>query len=363
MSVTIETAPLARAMKHAAAVVEGRNTIPICGNVLLHAEGDTLELVTTNLDVEFRQSLPLTEGGELSTTVDARRLYALAQAAGNGSQLKLEMDGQQLAVKNGRSRWKMPVLPASDFPNMPFDGDPVELVLAGAQLSSMFGRVMWSVSTEQTRYYLQGPLLHAEEGSMALAATDGSTLMRCVSSVKYPDDAPEIILMPKFCRLAETLAAEAESVKLEWDDAKIRATIGDIALTAKVIDGTFPQYRRVIPPLSDGPVSVDPEPLRAAIRKSMVLSDDKTNCIKVERAADKLLLSTVSPGNGESQSEQPAECSEGFAAGFNAKFLDAMLDAIGGDSVVIHQADERAPARFQRVVDDGSLGIVMPMRI
>lgn len=363
MSITIETAQLVRAMKHAASVVENKQTLPILGSVLLRADGDTLELATTNLDVEFRQVLPLASGGGLETTVDARRLFALAQAAGNGSQLKLEMDGNQLAVRNGRSRWKMPVLPAEDFPAIPFDGDCVRIEMGGAALAQALGRVMWSVGTEQIKHYLLGPLLHGEEGKLAFAATNGHTLMRSITDVALPDRACDIILMPKFCRLVEAITAEAAQVILEWDEAKIRLSVGDTTLTAKVIDGTFPDYRRVIPTQGDTPLVVDPQSLKSAVRKTVVLASEKTNCLKVARGQDSLTLSITSPGVGDSRSEQPAECAEGFETGFNAKYLEQMLDAIGGDSLVIHQSEAGAPARFERLVGDGAVGVIMPIRV
>lgn len=364
MTITIETAQLARAMKYAANVVDSRNTLPILANVLLRADGDTLELVSTNLDVEFRQVLPLAEGGKLDVTVDARRLSALAQAAGSGSQLKLEVDGSQLAVRNGRSRWKMPYLPSTDFPEMPFDGGDWQLIdINGVALADGLGRVMWSVGDEQVKHYLLGPLLHVEQGKAALAATNGHTLVRAILPMEMEEGAPELILMPKFCRTLESLAAEADAVSLQWSDNKIRAQVGDVVLTAKAIKGTFPDYRRVIPQEADEVVTVDPASLRNAVRRSQVLANEKTRCVKVERAADRLMLSVITPDAGEGRSEEPAQCTEGFATGFNAKYLEQMLDAIGGDTVEIHQAGEGAPARFTRTVDDGVLGVIMPMRV
>lgn len=366
MSVTIEAAVLARAMKHAAAVVESRNTIPILSNVRLMADGDRLELIATDLDVEFRQSLPLAEGGELATTVDAKGLSALAQAAPQGSQILLEIEERRLTVKSGRSRWKMPVLPVDDFPVLPFDEqETVSAAIDGAALATVLKRVIWSVSDEPTRSYLHGPMLHADDGKLVLAASNGHTLMRAPIGVDAPENTPDTILGPKFCRLLETLAEDQKEVGIEWSRQKARATLSDVVLTAKAIDGTFPDYRRAIPPElpKDEVLSVDPEPLRHAVRRVQVLSKQKSRCIKVERGADKLTLSMVSDDTSEGREEQPATCAEGFAAGFDAKYIDAMLAAIGGDTVTIHHADAAAPARFQRTVTDGAVGVVMPIRV
>ena len=361
--IAIEAGVLARAMKNAAAVTESRNTIPILSNVRLQADGDTLEIVTSDLDVEYRERLPLADGGQLATTADSKRLAAVASAAGKGSQLKLELAEGRLTVRNGRSRWQMPVLPVDDFPQLPFESDTVELRFTGSDLSALLARVLWSVSTEQTRYYLHGPLLHGHDGKTTLAATNGHTLAQQISELDHPHGAADVILGPKWCRIVEALSRDADAVKLEWNAGKVRATVGETVLTGKVIDGTFPDYRRVIPPVSEAPVTVDPASLRAGVGKAIVLASDKTRIVKVERQAGTLLLTCTSPETGTGSADVPAECESGFVSGFDARYLDQMLAAIGGDSITIHHADGGAPARFERVAKDGFTGVVMPCRV
>lgn len=364
-SVRIAAGELVKAMKHAAAVVESRNTIPILSNVLLRAEGDTIELASSDLDVEFRQRLPLETPGAIATTVDARRLAALCASVAADAAMTLEMDGPRLVVKAGRSRWTLPALPAGDFPLMEFDADAAArlTVEPASRLGETLGRVLWAASTEETRYYLNGLFLHPEAGRTALVATDGYVLVRAEIGIEHPADAPEVILARKFCRL---LLALAEGVKgpahLAWDTGKIRAEIGDQVLLAKHIHGTFPDYRRVIPGESER-VIVEPESLRAALRRTMLVAAQKTSCVKLEREEGKLVLSVTDPDGGAANEEVPAEAESRFASGFNGRFLDRMLEAIGGDSVEIHQADPCSPALVRRVVPDGVSGVVMPMRV
>lgn len=364
-SVRIAAGVLAKAMKHAAGVVESRNTIPILSNVLLRAEGDTLELASSDLDVEFRQRLPLEKPGAIATTVDARRLAALCTSVAADAAMTLEMDGPRLVVKAGRSRWTLPALPAADFPQMAFDADgAARLTVEPAnRLGEALGRVVWAVSTELIKPYLHGPLLHAEQGRAVLAACDGFVLVRAEIGVEHPADAPEVILGPKFCRLLQGLAeGEKGPAQLAWDAGKIRAEIGDRVVVAKHIEGTFPDYRRLLPGESVR-VVVEPESLRAALRRTMLVAAAKSRGVKIERGAVGLVLSVTDPDGGAACEEVPADAEGAFTTGFNGRYLDRMLEAIGGDSVEIHQADPGCPALVRRVVPDGAIGVVMPMRV
>lgn len=363
-TVTVEAKALAGAMKHAAAVIESRNTIPILSNVRLTAAAGAMEIVTSDLDVEFRQKLPVGGTAELATTVDARRLAALASAADSGEHITLSMDDtRRLVVKSGRSRWTLPTLPADDFPVLHFEGGEAALTVPGKDLAAAIGRVIWALNTEMHRQYLHGPLLHAEGGKAALVGCQGNYMVRVVMETEHPAGAPEVILGPKFCRALQALAADNKAaVTLTWDAAKARLEIGNVTLTGKMIDGIYPDYRRVIPP-EGSRVVVDPATLRGAIRRVGLVASEKTRAVKIVRDDSKLTLSVTSPEGGTAREEVPADAEVGHEAGFNARFLEQMLDAIGGDSVEIHQTDAGSPALIRRVVPDGAIGVVMPMRI
>lgn len=361
--IAIEAGVLARAMKHAAGIVESSQTIPILANVRLFAKGDVLQITTSDLDTELQQDLPLAVGGELATTVDARRLSALAGAVEAGAQIKMEVENKRLTVRAGRSRWVLPVLSFEDFPSLPFDDGVAEVSLSAPVLAEAIDRVLWSVSTEQARYHISGPLLHAEEGHLALVATNGNTLARAITQVAFPDQGGDAILGPKFARILGALCADAERVGLAWDAKKVRASIGAVRLTGKVIDGDFPDYRRVIPAREAQPATLDPRELRHALRRVQLVSTEKTRAVKVERGDDKMMLGVSSVDAGTAQEELPASCAAGFETGFNTQFLDRMAEAVGGDTIAMSQADGASPALFERTVPDGMLCIVMPLRV
>lgn len=362
-SITIDAGVLDGAIKAAAAVVETRNTIPILANVRLFADAGTLELVATDLDNQFRQRFDLPGGGALATTVHARRFAALVGMLPANTPVTLEPDGPRLIIRAGRSRWVLPTLPADDFPVLPIDklGNPV--AVPGKALAEALRRTVWSVCTEVSRPHIAGPFLHCADKAMRIVATNGHTLAAASIAGDWPADAPEITLGPKFARLLQQHAAEAQSVDLAWDDGKIRATIGAVELTGKTIMGPFPDYSRVVPPDSDR-IVLDPALLAEAVKRVDVVADGKTRAVRVERAEDRLTLSSTSPEAGDASAEVPADCAAGSApvTAFNSRYLAQMMEAIGGDSIEIHQADGTHPALFRRVVADGAFGVIMPMR-
>lgn len=360
--ITIEAGVLARAMKYAAGIVESSQTIPILANARLSASGDTLQVTTSDLDTELRQDLPLAVPGEMATTVDARRLSMLASAVEAGSQIEIKLDGR-MTVRSGRSRWVLPVLPVDDFPNIPFDVAPVETEIAGADLARAIDRVIWAVDPKHPHFFLQGPMLHGEDGKVALVGTDKHVLARAITSAAFPEGGSEVILSAKFAGILGSLCADAKSVTLTWDAGKVRAVVGDVQIIGKLISGTYPDYRRVMPVRAGEPMTIDPAILRSALRRVQLVSTEKTRAVKWEPGNDKLALSVSGADAGEAREELPASCTEGSATGFNTTYLDRMAEAVGGDTIAVHHAEATAPALFERTVPDGMLCVVMPMRV
>jgi len=366
--ITIEAAVLARAMKHAAGIVESRNTIPILANVRLTTRGAMLELLTSDLDIELRQSVPLAGApGELACTVDARRLAALAGAVDAGAQIGLELVDRQLQVRAGRGRWKLPVLPVDDFPAMPFEEAGEPLVIAGDVLARAISRTAPSVGNEAHRPMLTGTLLDAEDGKLRLVSTDSHRLFAGAVSTPLAEGTG-LIVPAKFMHNLQQLASApkvAPEVRLflAAGGKRLRAEIDTLVLTGNTIDSTFPEYRRVMPPVQDAPARFDPAVARSALRRVLLVATEKTRAVKMTFGDGKIVLSVTSPEGGSAEEEVVAECTAGHEAGFNGAYLETMLEQIGGDTIELHHADAGAPALFRRVVDDGARGVLMPMRV
>ena len=364
-AVVLEAGALARAMKHAAAIIETRNTIPILANARLVTVDGALEIATSDLDVEHRQAVPMVSGGELATTVDARRFASLVSAVDDRAQVSLAIDGGRLVVRSGRSRWVIPVLPAKDFPLQEFDGSAPSVTLPAAHLAEVIGRVEWAVSTNPAKPYLHGPLLDSEGGRARLVGCDGSLLVCAPLEAEWPEAAPAVIAGPKYIRAVQRVAAEiGGDCELAWDEKRIRAVMAGRAITllGKTIEGTFPDYRRIVPPRQEAPLVFEPGPLRAALRRVSLVADAKTRFVALERSEDAMALTSSDASAGEAREDIPASGPAAARAGFNGQLLDRIVEAIGGDTVEMHQADPGSGARFERTVSDGAVAILMPMR-
>lgn len=366
---TVEAAVLARAMRQASSIVASTNTIPILSNVRLTADPimGKLEIISTDMDTEYRQLIPLVEGSTvLETTVEARRLAALAGAVDSGAQMRLKLEDGRLVVNAGRSRWVLPVLPAKDFPVLPIEQlGPATVIEPASRMARAIDRVIWSAHADiKTRPYFCGFYMHDDAGKLRLAANNGHTMASDLIEVPFPAGCKGVIVPTKF---ANTLKALTEGVagnlSLSWDERKVRAEVGSIVLTGKVIDYEYPEYQRIIPQIVGAPVIVDPDTLRAAAKRVLLINDLKSRAVKVEIGDSKLSLSTVGGDTATAREDVPADSSTSAPTGFNGQYLTETLSALGGDSIEIHQDDPGAPALFRRVVDDGSMFVVMPMRV
>lgn len=363
--VKVAAGDLAKAMKLAAQVVEKRNAIPILSNVLIEAGDDCLTLTATDLDLQFRQDVPAATEGKLAVTVPADKLATIASTLARDASLTLapQDGGGRMVLTSGRSRWVVPTLPRDDFPSIAAGEAVAEVAIAAGDLATLIARVLPFVSTEQTRYYLNGPLWHGEAGKIALAATDGHRLMRVPLDMDWPEEAPEVIFAPKACRVLAALGEESGEVRLGWNAKSISARIGRIAIIAKVIDVTFPDYRRVIGIAVDEPLIADPSDIIGAISRLLVAGDAKTNAVLIDPASEGVALSmSSSDGCATACEEVLCELGQMPATAFNAKYLQQILAALGGDAVEFHMAKEDVPMRVVRKVDDGAIATVMPMR-
>jgi len=337
--------------------------MPILSNVVFEAGANCLSIVATDLDLQLKQDLPATSDGAFAITIPAYRLTAIANAVKPDAQLTFVLqEGQRVAIKSGRSRWVLATLPRDDFPRMPLPTTDRKLAFKPADLAELVNRVTPFRSTEQTRYYLNGPLWHGEAGKIALAATDGHRLMRAQLDVDWPEDAPEVILAPKACKLLGTLGEEVGDLRLAWDQSRVGVAVGRIEIIAKVIDGTFPDYRRVIPSKIDTPLRIEPEELRGAISRLLVAGDRPDSAVLIDPTDGGVTLAMkASDALADAAEDVACEAGSQPATAFNARYLLEMLAAIGGDTVEIHMADGRAPALIVRTVEDSAVGTVMPM--
>ena len=374
MKATIERATLLRCLSHVQSVVERRNTIPILSNVLIEAEGNGLKVMATDLDLQVVEHIEAASvESEGSITVSAHLLFDIARKLPEGSQVSLETTENRMDVKAGRSRFKLPTLPRDDFPVI-VEGDlPTSFSLPAKTLAEMIDRTRFAISTEETRYYLNGIFLHVSDEDQPVlkaAATDGHRLARfTLARPEGAEGMPDVIVPRKaVAELRKLLDEKMDGdVQIDLSASKIRFTMGGeggVVLTSKLIDGTFPDYSRVIPTGNDKLLKIDPKSFFSGVDRVATIATEKTRAVKMGLDKDRVTLTVTSPDNGTASEELAAEYgSDGFEIGFNATYLKDILSQIDSDQVEIHLADAGAPTLIRKNDDSPALYVLMPMRV
>ena len=372
MKLTIERDALLKSLAHAQSVVERRTTIPILANVMLQAEGDGLALTATDMDIAIVEKAPAKVKAKGATTAPAHTLYEIVRKLPDGAEVELALgeDGSRLTLKSGRSRFALAALATQDFPVMTGGDLPHKFKLAAKELKTLIDRSSFAISTEETRYYLNGIYLHAAESNgvavLRAVATDGHRLARV--EIPRPQGAAKMpgVIVPRktvgeLRRLLEDTDAE---VSVALSDTKIRFAFDDVDLTSKLIDGTFPDYQRVIPEANDKIMDVECRPFAEAVDRVSTISTEKSRAVKVELKDGTLTLSASSPDAGSASEEIGVTYNGGaLEIGFNARYLLDITRQIEGETARFSMADAASPTVVQDVADASALYVLMPMRV
>jgi len=367
MKATIERATLLKSLGHVQSVVERRNTIPILSNVLIEARDDnSMRLMATDLDLQVDESVPATVSQPGATTVPAHTLFDIVRKLPEGSQVELNAADGKMLLSAGRARFNLSTLPRDDFPVISEGDLPTTFELPAATLRQIIDKTRFAISSEETRYYLMGIFLHVADDQLKAAATDGHRLARVV--LPKPDGAdgmPDVIVPRKCVTELRKLLDEVEgTVEVSLSPTKIRFGLGSAVLTSKLIDGTFPDYNRVIPTANDKLLKLDPKTFSAGVDRVSTIASEKTRAVKMSVDRDKVTLSVTSPESGTATEELPADYgSDTIEIGFNAKYLLDILGEIDGDTVEVHLADAAAPTLLRESDRSNALYVLMPMRV
>ncbi|WP_322965246.1 DNA polymerase III subunit beta [Sphingomonas fuzhouensis] len=371
MKATIERATLLKGLSHVQSVVERRNTIPILSNVLLEATAEgQLRMMATDLDLQINDSVAAAVDQPGSTTVSAHTLFDIARKLPEGSQVQLTAAEGRMTIVAGRARFSLGTLPRDDFPVIAEGELPTQFELSVELLKQIIDKTRFAISTEETRYYLNGIFLHVAEDNGApvlkAAATDGHRLARV--TIERPNGAegmPDVIV-PRKCvgELRKLLDEVDGSVGVSLSGTKIRFDLGQAILTSKLIDGTFPDYSRVIPTANDKILKLDPKAFMQGVDRVSTIATEKTRAVKMALDRDRITLSVTSPENGTASEEVPGEyTSLGFEIGFNSRYLLDILAQIDSDTVEVHLADAAAPTLIRENDKAPALYVLMPMRV
>lgn len=368
----VERSALLKTLGHVHRVVERKNTIPILANVLIIARQDNLSFKATDLDIEITEAMKAEVAQPGSLTVPAHMLHDIIRKMPDGAQVVLDFDAEKaiLAVKAGRSRFTLQTLPESDFPDLATGELTHSFKISGAALKRIIDRAQFAISSEETRYYLNGIYLHAANSTsnrpmLRGVATDGHRLAQVDTDLPEGASGMPGVICPRKTvgEVRRLVDKDEDEVLIELSTGKIRFTIGDVVLTSKLIDGTFPDYGRVIPQNNEKLLKVDRADLEAAVDRVATVSSERGRAVKVSLTDGKMVLSVTNPDKGSATEEVEVDFNaDALDIGFNSQYLLDILAQCSGEFVNVKLADPGSPTIVQGA-DEETLYVLMPMRV
>ncbi|MDB0013331.1 DNA polymerase III subunit beta [Alphaproteobacteria bacterium] len=367
MKLTIDRMSLLRPLGHVQSVVERRNTIPILANVVLRAEEGELSLTATDMDMDIATEVGCSVMTSGTTTMSAHLLYDIARKLPDGAEVEIAVNDGHAMVSAGRSSFRLPTLPVEDFPAISSNELPVNFSLTAADMRDLIDATRFAISTEETRYYLNGIYIHkAESGELCAVATDGHRL--AMTRQALPSGAaqmPSIILPRKAVSELRKLLDDFDGdVLVGLSETRAEFRFGVVRLTSKLIDGTFPDYTRVIPVGNDRIMQVDVSAFSAAVDRVSTIASEKSRSVKMGLKSGVLTLS-ASNTDASSATEELEVSYDGpeMEIGFNARYLLDIAGQVNSEMVEFALADQGSPSLVRALGDEASLFVLMPMRV
>ncbi len=372
MKFAIERAALLKAVAQAQSVVERRNTIPILANVLIEAEGDQVSFRATDLDIEVVDQAPAKVERAGATTVSAVTFHEIVRKLPDGALVTITDDGAsgRMSVDAGRSNFSLTTLPKEDFPVMATSEYEANFAAPAPTLRRLFDKSKFAISTEETRYYLNGVYMHVSDldGKQVLrcVATDGHRLARIDADLPEGAGAMPGVIVPRKTvgELRKLLDDDEAEIAVSVSETKVRFATPGITLTSKVIDGTFPDYTRVIPSGNTRRMEVDAAEFAQAVDRVATVSSERSRAVKLALDEDRLVLSVNAPDSGAAEEELGvAYNDEGLEIGFNAKYLLEIASQVDRENAVFLFNSSGDPTLMREGNDETAVYVVMPMRV
>jgi len=366
--ITVERNTFMRTLAHCQGVVERRNTVPILANVLLEAHGNILKVTATDLEIAFVETMSAQCMFEGAVTVSAHMLYDIVRKLRDGASIHMRLaDNGVLTVSSGRSEFNLSTLSPAEFPLMTSGDMPCKFSIHGAELAQMMDHTRFAMSTEETRYYLNGIYMHStEDGLMRAVATDGHRL--AMSELEVPTGAanmPGVIVSRKtVTELRKLLEDATDEVKVALSDRQISFSIRNSLLVSRLIEGKFPDYERVIPQNNDQILPLNVKEFGDAVDRVSIMSTDKTKTVKIKITTNKLVLTASSADAGKATEEIEIDYKGNpIEVGFNARYILDVTQQMMGDTLELHTHDSSQPVIVKDPANGRAIYVLMPMRV
>ncbi len=365
MQFSITREPLLEALQKVAGVIERRSTLPILANVLLRVRDGELTLIGTDLEVELITAVPV-EGENGETTVPARKLLDICRLLPNGTTIQCQLkEGKTLALRAGRSRFALAALGTENFPEFRLQGETTVARITADTLNRLLSKTMYAMALQDVRYYLNGLLLELDQDHVRAVASDGHRLAWCEAELGEPVAGLRQPILPRkgVQELFRLLEGE-EPITLHLTANAIRIELPDSVFSAKLIDGRYPDYRRVFPQEVNRVLTCDRQALKEAISRVSILSNEQYRGIRLDISDNLLRLSAHNPDQEEAEEELEVWYQgEPFTVGFNAAYLTDAVTHLDSETVRLSFADPTLSCLAEDPEDPRVRFIIMPMRL
>jgi DNA polymerase III subunit beta len=365
MKLTASREDLLAPLQSVIGVVERRQTMPILANVLVSAREGRVHLTASDLEVELVSSVAANVQAPGDITIPGRKLLDIVRSLPDQTPVSLATDGERVVLKGGRSRFTLSTLPATEFPVIDEVNAQQSFSLAQAEFRRLIDKTHFSMAQQDVRYYLNGLLLETEAQLLRAVATDGHRLAICETALDTAARTPQQVIVPRkgVLELQRILGNEGQ-IELSIGTNHVRATIGDIRFTSKLIDGRFPDYSRVIPASPPRVVTAEREALRQALQRTSILSNEKYRGVRLGVAPGLLTLQAQNPEHEMAEDEVEVTYEfESMEIGFNVTYLLNALDALDTDQVEIGLTDANSSCLIRAPGMTTARYVVMPMRL
>ncbi|CAH1584711.1 DNA polymerase III subunit beta [Vibrio jasicida] len=366
MKFTIERSHLIKPLQQVSGALGGRPTLPILGNLLLKVEDNVLSMTATDLEVELVSKVTLEGDFEAgSITVPSRKFLDICRGLPDDSIITFVLEGDRVQVRSGRSRFSLATLPANDFPNIEDWQSEVEVSLTQSDLRTLIEKTQFSMANQDVRYYLNGMLFEIDGTTLRSVATDGHRM--AVSQTQLGDDfAQKQIIVPRkgVQELVKLMDAPEQPVVLQIGSSNVRAEVNNFIFTSKLVDGRFPDYRRVMPQSTNKTLEASCDELRQAFSRAAILSNEKFRGVRVNLAGSEMRITANNPEQEEAE-EMLDVTFEGDAIeiGFNVSYVLDVLNTLRCEKVRVSMSDANASALIENADDDSAMYVVMPIRL
>ncbi|MDR9826930.1 DNA polymerase III subunit beta [Vibrio sp. FNV 38] len=366
MKFTIAREHLVKPLQQVSGALGGRPTLPILGNLLIKVENNTLSMTATDLEVELVSKVALESDSEAgSITVPSRKFLDICRSLPDSAQITFVLEGERVQLRSGRSKFSLATLPANDFPNIEDWQTEVAISLTQSELKALIDKTQFSMANQDVRYYLNGMLFEIDGTTLRSVATDGHRMAVSQTELANLVEKQQIILPRKGVQeLVKLLDAPEQKVELQIGSSNLRAEVNNFVFTSKLVDGRFPDYRRVMPQTTDKTLEANCDELRQAFSRAAILSNEKFRGVRVNLDGGDMRITANNPEQEEAEELLDVQFEgEAIEIGFNVNYVLDVLNTLRCDTVRLSMSSANASALLENANDDSAMYVVMPIRL